>query len=439
MKRVDIVKRGFRNLRRNKSRSVLTILALSIGAISLTLTLGLGNALQKSVDMRLEESTDLILQVILSVDDETEDVGVSKYDPDKKIVTAGGDGPHSPDGNFSVQLMTKDEIDLFGDINGTIRVWPQYDVLIDYVQLAGSEDQYIVDSVDEQSFAEEEVLAGMYPIEWQETDIVLSETYLDSFGMTAESIIGEEVVVGFFDAELNVIEQTFTVAGILETPAGFGPRPASSNTGTITLSIDSLSSIYEIQYLDTADYNQFTSASVLLESVDVEIAVRDSITALNENYSPTSVSDFTEMITEMINTITLALMGFSAIALLAAGFGIVNTQLMSVFERTKEIGLLKALGMPNKNVRNLFSYEAIIIGIIGAVVGALIAFGFQEFVNNVFKEQLDNIGFTNGVVALTIQDVLMVVVGLGILSWLAGVIPARKAQRLDPIQALREE
>ena len=439
MKRVDIAKRGLRNLRRNKSRSVLTILALSIGAISLTLTLGLGNALQKSVDIRLEEATDLILQVTLPADNETEDAGVSRYDPDTKIVAASEEGSHGPNGSFSVQLMTKDEIDLFGDVKGAVRVWPQYDVSIDYIQLAGSEDQYVVDSVNEQSFTEEEVLAGAYPVEWQETDIVLSETYLDSFGMTAESMIGEEVVIGFFDTESNVIEQTFTVAGILDTPDGFGPRSYSSNAGTITLSIDSLSSIYEIQYLDTANYNQFASASVLLESADIETAVRNSIMALNENLSLTSISDSAEMITEMIDTITLALIGFSAIALLAAGFGIVNTQLMSVFERTKEIGLLKALGMPNKNVRNLFSYEAIIIGIIGAAVGALIAFGFQEFVNNVFKEQLDNIGFTNGVVALTIQDVLMVVVGLGALSWLAGVIPARKAQRLDPIQALREE
>ena len=89
--------------------------------------------------------------------------------------------------------------------------------------------------------------------------------------------------------------------------------------------------------------------------------------------------------------------------------------------------------------RSLFSYEAIIIGVIGALLGTVIAFGVQELINNLFKQQLADAGFINGVINLSVKDILLVVIGLGLLSWIAGVVPARKAQKLDPMQALREE
>jgi putative ABC transport system permease protein len=133
------------------------------------------------------------------------------------------------------------------------------------------------------------------------------------------------------------------------------------------------------------------------------------------------------------------LAGFSGIALLAAAFGIINTQLMSVFERTKEIGLLKALGMPNKKIRNLFSVEAILIGLFGASVGIIFAFGVEIIINTVFRQRLIDIGFGSHAILISLANVLMVAAGLGLLSFIAGVFPARKAQKLDPIQALREE
>jgi putative ABC transport system permease protein len=181
------------------------------------------------------------------------------------------------------------------------------------------------------------------------------------------------------------------------------------------------------------------SANILIESTDIEEQVKNDIMSINGKYSVTSISDLTELISSVLGTITLGLSAFSGVALFVAAFGIINTQLMSVFERTKEIGLLKSLGMPNRKVRSLFSYEAIIIGVIGALVGTALAYGVQAFVNNVFKEKLADIGFVNGILNIAVSDVLMVVVGLGLLSWVAGVIPARKAQKLDPIQALREE
>ena len=436
MKRADLIKRGFRKLRRNKSRSVLTILALSIGAITLVLTLGVGNALQNTVDSQLEGITSLVLNVTLSVDTDENKTGVSEYDPDAKVGFTRLDGPNR---RSEIQLMTIEQIEELADVFGVIRVWPSYDVTFEYIQLRDNEQKFIVNDIQEQSFSEVETVSGVYPEEWEESTIVISESYVDSFGKSANELIGSEVTVGFYDANAELRKRVFTIVGIVDATFSFGPPRGSDTPGIVTLSLESLASIYELQFKDTPDYNEFVSASVLIESSDVEEQVRMDIVAVNDKYELSSISDITETITSVLDTITLGLAGFSGIALLAAAFGIINTQLMSVFERKKEIGLMKALGMPNRNVRRLFSYEAIIIGLVGALIGSAIAFGAQELINKIFQEPLTDAGFINGIINLSMADVLMVVAGLGLLSWVAGVIPARKAQKLDPIQALREE
>lgn len=437
MKRKDLVKRGFRNLRRNKSRSILTILALSIGAITLVLTLGLSNALQSTVDMQLEDVESLVLSITLESDKDENATGVSIYNPDKKVVTTFVEGPSH--GSGEIQLMTKEQLDELTEISGVARVWPSFNVALEYIQLKDSEDQFVIDNVSEQSYNTVETVSGVYPTEWGESDIVLSDSYSESFGISTGEMIGKKVIVGYYNVDSEIQEKTFTIAGVTESGNNFGPRSDSATTGAVTLSIDTLTTLYDTQFIGTADYNEFVSGNILIDNTDVNTQVRADIVAINEKYKLSSISDLVESIMSVLDTLTLGLAGFSGIALLAAAFGIINTQLMSVFERTKEIGLLKALGMPNRNVRRLFSYEAIVIGVMGALVGTAIAFGVQGFVNNFFKESLADIGFTNGIINLSIKDIVIVVVGLGLLSWIAGVIPARKAQKLDPIQALREE
>jgi len=131
-------------------------------------------------------------------------------------------------------------------------------------------------------------------------------------------------------------------------------------------------------------------------------------------------------------------MVFGFITLIASVFGIVNTQYISVLERTREIGLMKALGMRRKDISRLFIIEAVWIGFLGGIIGSVVAFCLGVLANPALS---DLIGFDKGTYILIFKPVqmLILVVSLMFIAMIAGLLPARKAAKLDPIEALRTE
>ncbi len=145
------------------------------------------------------------------------------------------------------------------------------------------------------------------------------------------------------------------------------------------------------------------------------------------------------MIRNVINAITGALILFGAIALLAASFGIINTLYMSVQERTREIGLLKAMGMSNGRVFRIFSLEAIMIGFWGSLLGLgaamLAGKAINAYATENFLQGLDGFSLT----IFTPLNGLIVCLTIMVIAFIAGALPSRHAAKQDPIEALRYE
>ena len=129
--------------------------------------------------------------------------------------------------------------------------------------------------------------------------------------------------------------------------------------------------------------------------------------------------------------------GFAMLALIASVFGIINTQYISVLERTSQIGLMKALGMPRSGVAKLFRYEAAWIGFLGGVLGAATAVAVGLAMNPWISEKL-SLG-EHRLLLFVWWHILILIASLVIVAIVAGWLPARKAAKLDPIEALRTE
>jgi len=152
-------------------------------------------------------------------------------------------------------------------------------------------------------------------------------------------------------------------------------------------------------------------------------------------FSAMTTDQILKRIESVLSIMTFILVGIAAISLLVAAFGIMNTMLMSVLERTREIGVMKAIGATNRQVLLIFLYESIAIGIIGGVIGVLLGAGFTNILIAVFR------GFTGMSMTAFINPLLLVfgVIFAVIVSVASGIYPARRAAKLDPIEALRYE
>jgi putative ABC transport system permease protein len=178
-------------------------------------------------------------------------------------------------------------------------------------------------------------------------------------------------------------------------------------------------------------------ANVQVDSKENMAAVKEAATELG--LTPVTIEDRLGFLDTIFFVVQTGLSIFGGIALVVAGLGIANTLLMATYERRREIGLMKAIGMANATVRRMFALEATVMGLLGGAVGLAAAY-FIGIAGNIlaratFAEAWENL--------ILFSYPWWLFVGIMIFSafvgLLAGLYPAMKAARLDPIQALRSE
>lgn len=132
--------------------------------------------------------------------------------------------------------------------------------------------------------------------------------------------------------------------------------------------------------------------------------------------------------------------GIGGIALLVAAIGVINTMVMATLERTREIGIMRAIGATKRTVRRLFTVEAGVLGFMGGVFGVAISVGVAVALNQVLNQQLADSGITDrDIVSIPPHIALIVIAATTLIGMLAGRLPARRAANLDPVEALRYE
>jgi ABC-type lipoprotein export system ATPase subunit/ABC-type lipoprotein release transport system permease subunit len=164
-------------------------------------------------------------------------------------------------------------------------------------------------------------------------------------------------------------------------------------------------------------------------------------TAEAMNLEAQSLGTILELANRILAILQALLGSVGALALLVATLGVANTMMMAIYERTREIGILKAVGATNREVRRMFTADAILLGLIGGVVGVILGTLLGRLVDWVGHQYLAAEGVT-GIGQMSIVPPWLAIGALifaGFIGVLGGIYPATRAARLDPVEALRHE
>ena len=156
-------------------------------------------------------------------------------------------------------------------------------------------------------------------------------------------------------------------------------------------------------------------------------------------FSPSSNQEWVESQQKQLGYIQMVLGGIGAVSLLVAAIGIANTMMMSIYERTKEIGVMKVLGCDLRNIQGMFLFEAAYIGFIGGVVGLVLSFGISALINFFLGSDALGMGGSSGLSYIPFWLVLLAIGFSTLVGMLSGFFPSLRAMKLSPLAAIRNE
>ena len=436
MKTTDLLSTAVSNTFRSKTRTILTILAIFVGAFTLTLTSGLGTGINAYIDDTVSAVGSSDTMTVTKASDDAQGLSVggsgpTEYDPD--TVAAGGFGAPGS----TVVALTPDDVTTLEGVDGVLDVQPTRSLSTDYVE-GGSGTKYVVSASALVPGQQLTLTAGAQPDDdAADLQVAIPTSFVGPLGYRDdEAAVGQPVTLAVTDATRTQHTVTATVVGVAEesiaSPAGASITPNAA-LGTALFDAQNVG-------LPADQVDRYAQATVrfALDASDQQVTdLKDRLTAAG--YTGTTVADQLGTFTTVIDGIVLVLNAFAIIALLAASFGIVNTLLMSVQECTREIGLMKAMGMGSGKVFGLFSLEAAFIGFLGSAIGVGVAMIAGSVVSATLAGSLlSNLpGLT--LIAFDPVSIALIIVVVMVIAFLAGTLPAARAAKADPVESLRYE
>lgn len=457
MKFYDAAELAARNLRESILRNSLTTVGVSVGVASLVAMLSLGIGLQQLANRRLEKSGLFDTVVVSSRRDlrgfnrEQEENGPAPAESPvldeaarQQIEQLRNVREAYPDIRFVSELRFQDQPHL-AQVAG-LPFSAKSNEAFEGMQGSFFSSDSAPEAILQKSFAAE--LLGKRPRDADEIDIVA----------LAPELIGKELVLHYAErtasqsadaqsgggAAYSVVsrEQTLKIVGISESDPDAMRGQARAR---VFMPLKLAENLHVMQASDLRDTTSTVTGKQTYTTVEVRVnsptdvqAVEDAIKKMG--FNTFSITDATKSLRRFFAVLDLFLGIFGSLALAVASIGIVNTLVMAILERRREIGIMKAIGASDADVRGLFFAEAGTMGIFGGILGVALGWTLGRLINlgtNVYlkrqhfpPEQIWYVPWwlVTGAIVFAV-----------IVSLLSGLYPAARAARLDPVQALRYE
>ena len=408
----EYIKIALMNIKTNKGRSALTMLGIIIGIASVIMIISIGNGVRGSVNEELENMGGGLIAIYTNGDVEGNDVAFTEEDfaliKEKVEHVKGATAQY---GYWGATAKGR-KGDFMATLNG-----------------GNTALQYAIGN--------EPIVRGRY---FSESECEAASMVCVINESSARSLFGTTDVVGMtFELSLWDVSQDVRIVGIRQdTPAGIISAMNGSGYLQVEMPLSAMASGFGFWI------GEFDSVYVVAESSEyVTQVAADTINLLENRYNVRgenkilmeSFADYSAQYDQILGMLTLFISFVAAISLLVGGIGVMNIMLVSVTERTKEIGIRKALGAKTGSILFQFLMEAVIITLIGGFVGIVLGILGARGICSIAS----SMGMGN-MQAVIDPKVILVATGFSsLIGIFFGIYPAKKAAKLSPIEALRHE
>lgn len=463
MKFLDLLRMSSSSLWKRKIRTVLTVLGVVIGVASIVVMISLGLGLNKSTMEEIEANGGLTTITVY----ENNGGGNYYYRGGMSVVSSSSDS----DSNTEVKRLDDEAVELIAKLPHTDIVSPVLSVsaLAKY----GNFQNYLN-------------IEGMDIVALEKMGIPLGQGTLPKAGEELKFVYGNMVLRNFYNEktgddywstgklpdidimkdplfiifDMDAYYQSQGNGQNMENPVAPPKKYLIEASGIVQGGIEDYNSFSWSTYCDIEalkdqlkrtfrnkpipgqpttksgkPYKELYYNSIYVSVDDMENVkeVQAAITALG--YQASSNTEWVESMQKQYGYIQMVLGGIGAVSLLVAAIGITNTMMMSIYERTKEIGIMKVLGCDLRNIRSLFLMEAGYIGFIGGVIGLLLSHSISGIINKVVASMGNEMTLSYIPIWLAASGVgFAILVGMA-----AGFFPSLRAMRLSPLAAIRNE
>ena len=424
---LENIKLALTSLKANKMRALLTMLGIIIGIASVIAIMTVGNSLTSNVSdsMTSMGANNITVGLQQKSDEETTMNGV--------VFGSTNNFKRAEEQDYFTKEMLKNYCETYPDSISAISVTEslgsgkiQDGNLYANVSVSGTSIGYFVanelDMLSGRMFSEKELNEGKM------VAMISDKTVNNMFGGDVEKALGSSIQVSLNDKYYN-----FTIVGVYEyeqTAMNFSFSKEQDMTTNCYIPLKTAMALNH-----TTSYSGFTVVTTAGVDPDNFAAVTEQFFNAyyrnNRNFevSAYSMASMVDIMSEMLSTITTAISVVAGIALLVGGIGVMNIMLVSITERTREIGTRKALGAPNSSIRMQFIVEAIVVCIIGGIIGIILG-------------SIAGVAAANWLGTPATPSVYSIILSLSFsmaIGIFFGYYPANKAAKMDPIEALRYE